>query len=359
MTLRSTLRSKAGHDSASRRTPEAEGETLNVHLNVEMIRVVAYVNFFIMIGVAVIIANVKMRDVLLAGPTQAAIDAGQQNCPPFDGAMGDRVEPNVLPGEGFDFVTQSHLNRAFGYNNICTTWDYSPSREIVAMVYPIFEYALLLYLFFDYIQAVVYFKKGWCSKAYFRTFSVLIVFMLIGCAWFRMIFVVIAYQKVAGHTAGFLCLQITLFVTAMMNTWFIIDTKQSFAWLGGRKGTMAVAIVYMLLDSVISCFKFYLTGAIVFQKAAAPISMDEIGSLYVGQVVDNLWTVCNAVVPLCVAMIRASSDNALYITIDLPAPNWTGEDAAGAGEVGEGGDLLAAKGDVKDVSAEKVENVVG
>ena len=64
------------------------------------------------------------------------------------------------PGEGFDFYTQNHLRERFGFSNICTNWDYSPSRELTGMIYPIFEYALMIYLVLDFINTKLAYQRG-------------------------------------------------------------------------------------------------------------------------------------------------------------------------------------------------------
>ncbi len=168
---------------ASRRAPENESATFNLSLVVESVRVFAYCSFFVMVGCAILINNKAVAPRLAAGPDEVG-----STCPPFDGAMGDAVEPPVLPGEGFDVHTQSHLIRAFGYNNICANWDYSPSREITAMIYPVFEYSLLLYLLLDFLQVHVYYKRGWCSKLYYHTFQVIVTFMLLGCLCWKALY---------------------------------------------------------------------------------------------------------------------------------------------------------------------------
>ena len=83
----------------------------------------------VFLGCATLISKVWVAPYLAAGPSDGS------TCSPFDRAMGDVVDPPVLPGEGFDLLdTQSHLVRAFGFNNICANWDYSPSSEITALI---------------------------------------------------------------------------------------------------------------------------------------------------------------------------------------------------------------------------------
>lgn len=318
--LRRHLSAKFSRPHCNRRTLDAESSKLGLALTTESLRVFAYCSFFIFVACAILINKAAVAPYLAAGPSDGS------TCPPFDGAMGYAVDPPVLPGEGFDVHTQSHLIRAFGYNNICANWDYSPSREITAMIYPVFEYSLLLYLVLDFAQVHIYYKKGWCSKTYYRLFQAAILIMIVGCAWFRMIFIVIAYQSLSGHTAGFFCLQLTLVLTAIMNTGFIIDTKASYSWLGGQTGTAVVALTYLFCNLIISPVKLYLTAEIVFKGAPADWSLNIVGGSYAGQLVDNIWFVFNAVIPLIVATVRMLSEPPLTISIDALPPIWTGGD---------------------------------
>lgn len=323
-TLSRVLSPRYGRSQASRRNKSREEEKLQIEVTVEAIRVFSYASFFFMVIVAVAMNKNFVQPELLKGPKEDG-----SKCPPFDGAYGDNVDPPVEPGEGFDISTQSHLVRVLGYNNICANWDYSPSREVTAMVYPLFEYSLVVYLFFEFINVHLHYLKGWVSKIYYNIFRATFIFMLIGCSWFRMIFVVLAYQDISGHTAGFLCMQITLILVAIMNTFFILDTKTEVTWLGGRIGTSIAVIIYLTLNLVIGPVKLYLTGVVVFQGQIAPWSLNKVGGVYAGEVVDNLWFVCNAVFPLIVAIFRWLSEKPLKIIIDLPTPNWVGEDVDG------------------------------
>lgn len=191
------------------------------------------------------------------------------------------------------------------------------------MIYPIFEYCLLLYLFFELVQSYIYFKKGWVSETYYRVFNFFFIFMFLGCAWFRMIFVLIAYESVSGHTAGFLGLQITLFLVAMLNTYFIIDSKAEYTFLGGRKGTLAFAYIYIVCNLIVSGFKLTLTCYIVFFTEPAGWSLNTIGGALVGEFVDKIWFVFNAILPLCIATLRCFSEPLLIIKVDVEASKYT------------------------------------
>merc|ERR1712038_198238 len=143
---------------------------------------------------------------------------------------------------------------------------------------------------------------------------------------FRMIFVIIAYEDLSGHTAGFFGFQLTMIITAVMNTAFIIDTKAEFRWLGGRKGTLIASYTYLAMQLAISPLKLVLTAYIVFGGGAASWSTNKIGSVLVGEFIDNIWFVCNAVLPLLIAILRAMSEPPLKIAVDCPLVPWSGEE---------------------------------
>lgn len=108
---RSTVSSKFFRSSANRRTPENEGETVDLNISVEALRLVAYCNFFIMVGCAILLNKTLVAPILAEG-------GNGSTCGAFNGAFGDRVDPPILAGEGFDVATRSHLVRLFGYNNV-------------------------------------------------------------------------------------------------------------------------------------------------------------------------------------------------------------------------------------------------
>jgi hypothetical protein len=194
------------------------------------------------------------------------------------------------------------------------------------MVYPLFEYSLLLYIILDFLVSAISYKKGYLSKRYWTVAKTVFPFLLVFCAWFRMIFVVIAYTNVQGHTAGFLGLQIALATVAILNTAYILETGTSYSFLGEPKNTRIAAYAYIIIDLIISGIKVYLSAFIVFGwglehgniyptwalESAWPSS-----SMVIGQVVDIIWMIFNAILPLIVSFIRSRSEPSLKFAIDL------------------------------------------
>jgi hypothetical protein len=305
--------------SANRRTPDNESAVMELNVRVEFIRLIAYINLMIVFLCAGVFSKTLVKARLAAGGKDGDV------CGAFNGVLGNNIDPPILPGEGFDLETQSHLVRSFGYNNICSTWDYSPSREYTGLIYPLYEYALLLYLVLDFIQTSIYFKKGWVSESYYRAAKFLFIPMIIGCAWFRMIFVVAVYESVGGHTAGFFCMQVTFLLVALMNTWFIVDSKAEYSFLGGRKGTMIVAGTFITGILLVSPLKLYLTGYLVLNGVPSPISAKLIGGYTLGTLNDTVWTVLNSVCPMLLGFIRGFCEPELNIVFNVPPSKWTDE----------------------------------
>jgi len=91
-----------------------------------------------------------------------------------------------------DTIDHSVLKDMFGYNNICVYWDYSPSREFTAMIYPAFEYSFFLYIVFDLIHLRLSCKTEKFKAAnwlYWVVSRITFPLKLVLIALFRMIFV--------------------------------------------------------------------------------------------------------------------------------------------------------------------------
>jgi len=152
----------------------------------EFWRMISYIFFWFMCLFAVVCFSLFVRPRLKAGPDDGS------TCGPFDrvSLFGylfrnefltiDALFIYLLPwynfrqhsdegfgltaGGGFDFPQQSHIEQLFGFSNICVYCDYSPSRELTAMIYPLFEYTLQFYLVLDFLQTLLLYQNGGLSK---------------------------------------------------------------------------------------------------------------------------------------------------------------------------------------------------
>ena len=190
------------------------------------------------------------------------------------------------------------------------------------MFYPLFEYTLLLYLVFDFVNVAISYQKGWVSRRYYRVARALFPVMLVFCSWFRMIFVILVYEDARGHTAGFLGLQLTLMMVACLNVWYVSETKLEYGILGGLRGTYICSLIYLVCDLAVSATKFWLDVHVVVGFDYPSWGMNPVGSLVVGQVVDHIWMICNAILPLIISYARSKHERPLEISIDLRPPKY-------------------------------------
>ncbi len=88
----------------------------------------------------------------------------------------------------------------FGFENICVNWDYEPSRQLTAMVYPLFEYSLLVYLILDFAQTKLSYKRGELTEWFYAFSKVVFPINVFLCAMFRKYSVVFTFFTVVLPT---------------------------------------------------------------------------------------------------------------------------------------------------------------
>jgi len=134
-----------------------------------------------------------------------------------------------------------------------------------------------------------------------------------------MIFVIMAYEDVSGHTAGFLGLQFALIMVTIQNCLYVLDSQVAYKFVGGLKNTRIITVVYLICTLIISSIKVSLTIYIVSYGTGNEWQKRPIGSssMVAGQLVDYMWMLLNALIPLVIAFLRAKSEYALKITVDM------------------------------------------
>jgi len=289
------------------------------------------------------VTKARVVDILAAG-VDDSVPLEQRGCGPFDREGGPF---NLTYGEGFDYKTENHLIEFFGFGNICTNWDYTPAREITAMVFPLFEYSMMIYLALNAINEKLAHNRGEISDSFYRStqiFNPIIAFL---CTMFRMIFVFIAYENPKMHTAGFLCLQLGLVFIAIQNAAFVIMTGQTYPKIGltNRKQVALAAKIYLILLFIASFLKIQGTIYIVKNGLGSKFYKTKVfgGKLLMGKLIDYFWMPLNALVPLGIAWARACHEDPLTIQISIPTPDYDGECCEKEGEPAETSSLIPKK----------------
>lgn len=245
-------------------------------VKVEKYRLIAYIGFWFMCFLAMIV-------------TKFAVAPNLGPCPKTEGA-----EPTYG-------LHCSVLVENFGFNNICVNWDYSPSREVTALVYPVFEYTLLIYIVLNYLQIKNDFDNNKVGSGILKSANVLFWVKVVLVAWFRMIFVCTVTQDpipffgteispVLGHTLGFFGMQFALILIAFENLLYAFYTNQRIFRMSPRM-TKIVSVIYLSSLLIITCFKI-----------SWAMSIFATGSPWVGapwpHIFDRMWMLLAAVLPV-------------------------------------------------------------
>ena len=280
-------------DVVAQRQEQHEKQVTTYVFQVEKFRLIAYICFWLMCLFAMILTTLAVAPEL--GP-----------CPLTEGAD---------PTYGLHC---SVLVKSFGFNNICVNWDYSPSREATALVYPAFEYGLLLYVVLNYLQIRNDHDNEMVGSFVFKSARVLFWFKIVLITWFRMIFVVTVTQDpipffgteispVLGHTLGFLGMQIALLLVAFENVAYAFYTHQSMFGLPPR-WTKVGAVTYLFLLTLITCFK--LSWAITLFATGTPWATGTMA-----RTVDRAWMALVAVMPMIFAIYQMRTEPELVVTV--------------------------------------------
>lgn len=191
------------------------------------------------------------------------------------------------------------------------------------MIYPLFEYPLLVYLCFDFMATAIANKRGDIEPWFWRLTQVIFPICVFLCAQFRMIFVCLAYENVAQHTAGFLGLQFALILISLHNAVFIWNSNITYKLLGGPqnglRNTRIVVVIYIICNLAISITKICATFYVVLYGRGAAWTLRSVGSVVAGQVVDWIWMIFNAIIPFGVSFIRWRNETPLEIVVSQQA----------------------------------------
>lgn len=293
------------HTGASNEQQHQRRRTTTFTFQVEKYRLIAYVFFWCMCFIAMAI-------------TQSAVAPNLGPCPLTEGAD---------PTYGLHC---SVLVQNFGFNNICVNWDYSPSREITALVYPAFEYGLIFYLVLNFLQIMNDYHNDEVGPIFFRLAHVLFWIKIVLVSWFRMIFVCTVTQDpipffgteipaVLGHTLGFIGMQIALILIAIENAGYTFYTHQKMFCLSPR-WTKVGAGTYLGTLIIITGFK--LSWAISFFATGTPWFTGELP-----HIIDRLWMFLAAVLPLFFAINGMRTEPKMRLTVvNMPRVNNMGRE---------------------------------
>lgn len=135
---------------------------------------------------------------------------------------------------------------------------------------------------------------------------------IILAAWFRMIFVISVEESAAGHTLGFLGLQVFLLLVAIENVMLANCRKEDYFHLG-RKATKILSWTYYFILAPATILKIALTIGFLIKKPLLDIH-DPLQALFF-RTLDRIWLFLAAVLPLFFSIYQYKTEPHLKVTI--------------------------------------------
>ena len=175
------------------------------------------------------------------------------------------------------------------------------------MYYPLVEIPLLVYVVLNFIRIWEEYRSnsGRIGGAKFILFCTFLPIEFCFLMWFRMIFVIKAFDDVKGHTLGFHALMIALCLVALQNFLYhdAIDELAGPRWL---------SILYLLALCLVTGFKLILAWAIF---GGTPIwSVQTVSGQRAMQGLDILWMILGSVAPAILAWQNRKRTPAMAIS---------------------------------------------
>jgi hypothetical protein len=127
-----------------------------------------------------------------------------------------------------------------------------------------------------------------------------------------MIFVISVEESAAGHTLGFLGLQIFLLLVALENVMLANCRKEDYFRLG-HKATKALSWTYYFILAPATIMKIVFTIAFLVKKPLLDIH-DPLQVLFI-RTLDRIWLVLAAVLPLFFSIYQYKTEPHLKIKI--------------------------------------------
>ena len=288
------VRDAADEIASARREKRSVQAAITFNLQPEFLRMVTYVMFWFMVG-----CSILFHKTLVLPKGAEACQTGESCLFPVD-------------------MSNTPLTRTLGYNNICINWDYTPSRELTAMIYPFVEYPLIAYAVIDYVQIYRDYLDKDLPSWFFKLATGVLPIKILLLAWFRMIFVFEAFKSTTFHTMPFVGLQISLVLVALQNAlyWTTHKTPLYVKQLG-QAWTNRLIWAYVVCLVLVTAFKITFVTSIFLGSPVLDIHNGFSNS--VCALADKVWMLLAAVIPFFLAAYQRRIEVPLTISIGASA----------------------------------------
>jgi hypothetical protein len=281
----------------------------------ELVRLCAYIGFVLMYVFARFVTKIWTEPLLELGAVNEPPE--RQGCGPFN---RNTDHFGLSYGDGFT-MEETHLEENLGYANICTEWDYSPSREVIAMYFPLVEYLVAIYTVLDFVSHMLAYGKGELPEWYWKVIKITDPLQILFFVWFRMVFVFTVYEEMRFHTASFLLFQVSLYMMVVTNGMYVMLSGQSYPSIGlTAEKTAQYAKIYIFFTTVVSLVKIYGTLYIVLSADVVSPAFYRIpvAGMFLGQIIDYKWLFFNLILAAAISYIRMKDEDP--VTIEFTAP---------------------------------------
>ena len=186
------------------------------------------------------------------------------------------------------------------------------------MIYPIFEYTLILYIVLDFFQIKNDYENGKVKDGMFSTANILFWVKIVLVAWFRMIFVCTVLGEpisffgaempsVVAHTLGFFGMQFALILVAFENVSYLFYTGKSMFGMS-IFWTQVSAVVYLVLLATLTLLKISWASSIFIW--GEPWISDPWPSIF-----DRSWMLLAAFMPIPFSIYGMRTEPTMVISI--------------------------------------------
>mmetsp|Transcript_13508 Transcript_13508/g.40244 ORF Transcript_13508/g.40244 Transcript_13508/m.40244 type:complete len:233 (+) Transcript_13508:395-1093(+) len=205
------------------------------------------------------------------------------------------------------------------------------------MLFPMFEIPMLCYLVMFHFHVYNNYLKGKVGKAFYTVCRFTLPVEIILMAWFRMIFVIGAFDDVNGHTSFFQLFQVLLAIVCAKNMHYYNkalnavdkDGQRSMGPLDqvsrhftGRqlKDSIQEPLQWIYLLTVVATTAFKI-AIVRFQFAGKPFLITQGPNkserdMAIAGACDRTWMVLNAIMPMVFAYVQSQYVDTLEFTLD-------------------------------------------
>jgi len=202
------------------------------------------------------------------------------------------------------------LVKTFGYNNMCVNWDYEPSTTLTALIYPVVEVPLLIYVFTSQFKFHTHPKVSATMRTLVFCSGVLQFFLAVT---FRLIFVENAFLHTLLHTVPFMGLQVGLVLIALQNHYYRYHITNPLK--GDRK---ILSHFYLFSLVAVTAAKLFLNTNIFLGNFVVS-TMPSVGMA--GEWLDRFWMILAAFVPMLLAIYIRATDPTGVVSVVITNVN--------------------------------------